>query len=34
MKKSYSTDLSDAEAKGEEYMANGSYTGPLTVVKD
>ena len=22
----------DAEAKGEEYMANGSYTGPLTVI--
>ena len=23
----------DAEAKGEEYMAGGPYTGPLTVVK-
>lgn len=23
----------DAEAKGEEYMANGPYTGPLTVLK-
>jgi competence protein ComEC len=23
----------DAEAREEEYMANGPYTGPLTVVK-
>ena len=23
----------DAEAKEEEYMANGPYTGPLTVIK-
>ncbi len=23
----------DAEAKSEEYMAGGPYTGPLTVVK-
>ena len=22
----------DAEAKGEEYMAGGPYTGPLTVI--
>ncbi len=22
----------DAEAKAEEYMANGPYTGPLTVI--
>lgn len=24
----------DAEAKGEEYMATGPYTGPLAVVKE
>ena len=23
----------DAEANEEEYMANGTYTGPLTMVK-
>jgi competence protein ComEC len=23
----------DAEAREEEYMANGPYTGPLTVIK-
>jgi beta-lactamase superfamily II metal-dependent hydrolase len=23
----------DAEKKSEEYMANGSYTGPLTVIR-
>ena len=23
----------DAEGRGEEYMASGPYTGPLTVVK-
>ena len=23
----------DAEANEEKYMANGSYTGPLTIIK-